>query len=193
MIIDDIESLGVRVVEFEPLKLSHSRFKSFRLCIRKADVSKLLLEDFWPEDVVIDRFFWPKNAKRGVTTPTQWLIRLPFESAATIFMDLLREKNSFTLAAKWIQIWSNASRSIGYLLLIKERLGPTHCDRSILILKVSVFQPWNRQSKLRFDVDADSGEPDLFSQNVFHIFWHLLYALIMTESLSWNWLALNVA
>ena len=70
MIIDDVESLGVRVVEFEPLKLSHSRFKSFRLCIRKADIPKLLVEDFWPEDVIIDRFFWPKNAKRGALTPT---------------------------------------------------------------------------------------------------------------------------
>ena len=64
MIIDDIETLGVRVIEFEELKLSHSRFKSFRLCIRKSEASKLLVEDFWPEDVVIDRFFKGKNAKR---------------------------------------------------------------------------------------------------------------------------------
>ena len=71
MITDDIESLGVRVVEFEELKLNHSRFKSFRLCIRKADIPKLLIEDFWPEDVVIDRFFWPKIAKRGAATTTQ--------------------------------------------------------------------------------------------------------------------------
>ena len=63
-IIDDIESIGVRVVEFEELKLSHCRFKSFRLCIRKSDTAKLLVEDFWPEDVVIDRFFRGKNAER---------------------------------------------------------------------------------------------------------------------------------
>ena len=68
VIVDDIESLGVRVVEFDELKLNHSRFKSFRLCIRKADIPKLLIEEFWPEDVVIDRFFWPKNAQRGAKT-----------------------------------------------------------------------------------------------------------------------------
>ena len=71
LIIDDIEGLGVRVIEFERLELKHNRFKSFRLCIRKADFPKLLVEDFWPEEVIVDRFFWGKNAKRGASSPSQ--------------------------------------------------------------------------------------------------------------------------
>ena len=61
LITDDIESLGVRIVEFEQLELKHNRFKSFQLCIRKSDFSKLLVEDFWPEEVVFDCFFWGKT------------------------------------------------------------------------------------------------------------------------------------
>ena len=64
LITSDIESLGVRVVEFEQLELKHNRFKSFRLCIRKADFPKLLVEDFWPEEVVVDRFFRGKRSQR---------------------------------------------------------------------------------------------------------------------------------
>ena len=65
LITADIESLGVKVIEFEELELKHNRFKSFRLCIRKSDFPKLLLEDFWPEEVVLDRFFWGKKTQRG--------------------------------------------------------------------------------------------------------------------------------
>lgn len=61
-IIDDIESLGVRVLEFEEIKRIPNRYKSFRLCIRRADFQKLLVEDFWPEDVVIDRFFGKRTS-----------------------------------------------------------------------------------------------------------------------------------
>ena len=64
-IVDDIKSLGVRVIEFEEIRRIPNRYKSFRLCIRKVDAPKLLVEDFWPEGVRIDRFFWPKDAKRG--------------------------------------------------------------------------------------------------------------------------------
>ena len=56
-IVDDIQSLGVRVIEFEEIRRVPNRYKSFRLCIRRSDFPKLLVEDFWPVDVVIDRFF----------------------------------------------------------------------------------------------------------------------------------------
>ena len=59
-IISDIDSLGVQVFEFEEIKRIPNRYKSFRLCIKKADLPKLLVEDFWPEGVLFDRFFWPK-------------------------------------------------------------------------------------------------------------------------------------
>ena len=68
MIVDDIESLGVKIVEFERLELKHNRFKSFRLCIRKSDFSKLLIEDFWPEEVILDRFFWGKKTTQRATS-----------------------------------------------------------------------------------------------------------------------------
>ena len=68
LITDDIESLGVRIVEFEQLELKHNRFKSFRLCIRKSDFSKLLVEDFWPEEVALDRFFWGKKTTHRATS-----------------------------------------------------------------------------------------------------------------------------
>ena len=58
----DIASIGVKVIEFEELERKHNRFKSFRLCIRKSDETKLLTEDFWPEEVVLDKFFRGKSA-----------------------------------------------------------------------------------------------------------------------------------
>ena len=67
-IVTDIESLGVRVIEFVEIKRIPNRYKSFRLCIRKMDLPKLLVEDFWPEGVRFDRYFWPKDAQRGATS-----------------------------------------------------------------------------------------------------------------------------
>ena len=66
-IVDDIESLGVRVIEFEEVKRIPNRYKCFRLCIRKADLPKLLVDDFWPEGILFDRYFWPKHAQRGAS------------------------------------------------------------------------------------------------------------------------------
>ena len=69
-IVDDIETqLGVRVIEFAEIKRIPNRYKSFRLCIRRSDVKKLLVEDFWPEDVVIDRYFGKRSSSEEKTTP----------------------------------------------------------------------------------------------------------------------------
>lgn len=60
---------GVAVVELEENKTQHSRFKSFRLRIRKDDLSKIDDPNFWPEKVVIRPFFRPKSngAVKGAT------------------------------------------------------------------------------------------------------------------------------
>ena len=58
-----IKEQGVGIVELEPLHQTHQRFKSFRLCIRKVDMTKILNPDFWPEGVVVRRFW------RGKTPP----------------------------------------------------------------------------------------------------------------------------
>ena len=66
LIVTDIESMGVRVIEFEEIQRKHNRFKSFRLCIRKADFSKLLsIDDILPDGVILDHFFWGKKTQRG--------------------------------------------------------------------------------------------------------------------------------
>ena len=58
-----IESQGVSVVELEELKLSHQRFKSFRLCLRKNDMPRILDPEFWPAGVVVQRFWRGKTAQ----------------------------------------------------------------------------------------------------------------------------------
>ena len=56
-----IEQQGVDVVELNELKLRHSRFKSFKLCIRKKDIDTIKMEEFWPEGVVLRKFFHRQN------------------------------------------------------------------------------------------------------------------------------------
>ena len=58
-----VSSQGVPVVELEELKQNHRRFKSFRLRIRKDHLSKVTEPEFWPEGVVVRRFFRGKEAK----------------------------------------------------------------------------------------------------------------------------------
>ena len=54
---DFITNQNVTVVELEPLKTKHSRFKSFRLRVKRADLSKLEDAEFWPEGVIFSPFF----------------------------------------------------------------------------------------------------------------------------------------
>ena len=58
-----IEAQGVGVVELEEIKRKHNRFKSFRLCMRKAERHKITEPEFWPEGVVVRNFFWGKDAR----------------------------------------------------------------------------------------------------------------------------------
>ena len=59
---DDIKSWtegqGVKVVEVVDIPQRHNRFKSFKLCIRKKDTEKIHEEDFWPEGIILRKFFF---------------------------------------------------------------------------------------------------------------------------------------
>ena len=66
---ESIVHQGVMVVELEELKLSHRRFKSFRLCIKKADMPKILDPEFWPSGVVVGRF-WRGKASPSLKEPS---------------------------------------------------------------------------------------------------------------------------
>lgn len=65
-----IESQDVTVIELEELKLNHCRFKSFRLCLKKDSMAKILDPDFWPSGVVVRRF-WRGKTPQTPTAPTQ--------------------------------------------------------------------------------------------------------------------------
>ena len=60
-----IEGQNVKVVELEELARKHNRFKSFRLCIRKKDLDTIKDPNFWPEGIVVRRFFRKQNADGG--------------------------------------------------------------------------------------------------------------------------------
>ena len=57
-----IEGQNVNVVELEELVRRHNRFKSVRLCIRKKDMDLIKDPDFWPEGIVVRRFFRKANS-----------------------------------------------------------------------------------------------------------------------------------
>lgn len=60
-----IEGKGVKVIELEQNATKHQRFKSYRLRIRKADVSKTDDPEFWPTDVMVRQYFRPKTTRNG--------------------------------------------------------------------------------------------------------------------------------
>lgn len=55
-----LQSKGVEVVELQPLTTKHSRFLSFKLVVKKAQLSIIEDENFWPEGVSVGRFWSPK-------------------------------------------------------------------------------------------------------------------------------------
>ena len=65
-----ISNQDVKVVDLEELKRTHNRFKSLRLCIRKADRSKIAVPEFWPDGVVVRNFFWGKDARADANRVT---------------------------------------------------------------------------------------------------------------------------
>ena len=65
---EGINSQDVHVVELAELKRSHNRFKSFRLCIKKSDMPKITVPDFWPSGVVVRSFFWGKDNRSDASS-----------------------------------------------------------------------------------------------------------------------------
>ena len=60
-----ISNQNVTVVELEELDTKHGRFKSFRLRVKKNDISLIEDENFWPEGVVLSPFFRGKETNIG--------------------------------------------------------------------------------------------------------------------------------
>ena len=56
-----ITTQGVDIVELEELKRTHNRFKSFRLRIRKTDLTRITDPDFWPIGITVKNFFRGKR------------------------------------------------------------------------------------------------------------------------------------
>ena len=58
----NFEDQNVRVVNLEQLKTQHSKFKSFKICIRKKDMATVKSDNFeLPEGVVVRYFFQKRN------------------------------------------------------------------------------------------------------------------------------------
>ena len=60
IMLDGIEVQGVNIAELEEMTRRHNRFKSYRLVIRK-DVETMKNPDFWPEGMVVRKFFQRQN------------------------------------------------------------------------------------------------------------------------------------
>jgi hypothetical protein len=59
-----IEKAGVSVVNFEELPRKHERFKSFKLTLKRSDLTKIRDPEFWPEGVVFRNYFRPHQRTR---------------------------------------------------------------------------------------------------------------------------------
>ena len=70
-----ISQKDVTVVELEPIKTAHERYKSFRLRVKRSDLEKVEDADFWPQGVVVCRYFRPRRKDQsgvvGVVAVTQ--------------------------------------------------------------------------------------------------------------------------
>ena len=64
----DIKNLGVDVVEFEELRRRHNHFKSFRLVIKRKDFDAIKDPLFWPDGVVVRKFFRRMNGDGNAMT-----------------------------------------------------------------------------------------------------------------------------
>ena len=63
--IDDIrtfiEGQNVTVIELEDIARRHNRFKSFRLCLKRKDMDVIRDPNFWPEGIIVRKFFRKSN------------------------------------------------------------------------------------------------------------------------------------
>ena len=56
----DLRAWGVDVISLDELGRKHSRFKSFKLSIKKDDQEKIDDASFWPPNVKVRRYFAPQ-------------------------------------------------------------------------------------------------------------------------------------
>lgn len=56
-----IEDQNISVIDLTETARKHNRFKSFRLCIKKSDLEPIRDPNFWPEGIVVRRFFHKVN------------------------------------------------------------------------------------------------------------------------------------
>ena len=71
-----ITKKDVTVVELDPIKTTHNRFKSFRLRVKRSELDKIEDPEFWPQGVVVCRYFHPRNKEQlgligGATDPQE--------------------------------------------------------------------------------------------------------------------------
>ena len=60
-----ISQKDVTVVELDPITTAHNRYKSFRLRVKRSDLDKIEDADFWPQGVVVCRYFRPRNKEQN--------------------------------------------------------------------------------------------------------------------------------
>ena len=66
MIAEDLRRRDVEVVSLvENDVKKHSRYKSFKLSVKRCDSGKIDVEDFWPSNVVVRRWHNPRHSKPG--------------------------------------------------------------------------------------------------------------------------------
>ena len=64
MIEEDVKSRGIDVVKLEEnVVTKHSRFKSFKLTVKRGDDDKVNDNSFWPDGVLIRRWYNPRNSR----------------------------------------------------------------------------------------------------------------------------------
>ena len=63
---NSLRDKGVEVVELSPLPTKHDRFLSFKLVLKKSQLPIIENEQFWPEGVIIGRF-WTAKSQTAIT------------------------------------------------------------------------------------------------------------------------------
>ena len=71
---DDVKSLleekGVDVVSIDPIQAKHERFKSFKLVVKRSQLSIVEDEELWPTGVIVGRFWSPKSTDATRNSPS---------------------------------------------------------------------------------------------------------------------------
>ena len=61
-----LESRGVNVVTLESVDMKHDRFASFKLVVKKTQLEIIEKDDFWPEGVIVGRWWSAKPKEQAV-------------------------------------------------------------------------------------------------------------------------------